>query len=190
MLNINQGGSTMYQRACQQYLTLLLNLASNKVGQTTIASADGVTHSQAVVYLHDLLTAPGTNYELAKNIAETLNNAQLVLSGVIPLTTPNIIFGEGMHELAFDPSSFILYPCSPNPFNPTTTLSFTLPAAARVKLSVFDIAGRQVAELVDGFQNAGVHEVIWDAAGLPSGIYCAHLSAGSRSAAQKMVLLK
>jgi predicted secreted protein len=187
MLNINQNGSTMYERACQQYLTLLLNLAANKVGQLTLASADGVTHSQAVVYIHQLL---GVNNELAKNIAETLNNAQMVANGVIPLTTPNVIFGNGMQEIVLHPSAFSLQPASPNPFNPSTTLTFTLPAAARVKLSVFNISGREVARLVDSFRDAGIHEVIWDAAGLPSGIYCARLDAGSRSAVQKLMLLK
>jgi len=47
-----------------------------------------------------------------------------------------------------------------------------------------------IATLVEGFRDAGVHEVHWDAAGLPSGIYCARLEAGGRSAVQKLVLLK
>jgi len=95
------------------------------------------------------------------------------------------------------PTSFALLPPRPNPFNSSTTLCFNLPQASHVKLSVFDISGRQVAALVDGFRDAGIHEVTWDAAGLPSGIYCARLNevplsggAGSRSAVQKLVLMK
>ncbi len=82
-------------------------------------------------------------------------------------------------------------------FNPATTLTYTLPAAARVELSIFDIRGRLVATLVDGYRDAGVQEVYWEAAGLPSGIYCARINtvplsgeAGSRSAVQKLILLK
>jgi hypothetical protein len=78
----------------------------------------------------------------------------------------------------------------PNPLNPSTTLTYSLPAAARVRLSIYDIRGRMVASLVDGYGDAGVHEAHFDASGLPSGIYCARLEAGSRRAAQKLMLLK
>jgi len=98
--------------------------------------------------------------------------------------------GDSSSETGLSPASFALLPSNPNPFNPSTTLTFTLPAAARVKLSVFDITGRQVAALVDGFRDAGIHEVYWNAAEWPSGIYCACLEAGGRSAVQKVVLLK
>jgi len=107
--------------------------------------------------------------------------------------------GEELTSSETLPSDFALLPASPNPFNPSTSLTFTLPAAARVRLAVFDIQGRQVATLVDGFRDAGVHEVYWDTAGLPSGIYLARLTCvgfgesdlrGSRGAAQKLVLMK
>jgi hypothetical protein len=69
-------------------------------------------------------------------------------------------------------------------------VQISLPAAAGVKLSIYDIRGRLVASLVDGYRDAGVHEAHFDAAGLPSGIYCARLDAGSRRAVQKLVLLR
>jgi hypothetical protein len=78
----------------------------------------------------------------------------------------------------------------PNPFNPVTTISYTLPEASEVKMSVYDISGRQVAELVNGWRDAGVHNATFDASGLSSGVYLARLKAGDFSTAQKMALVK
>ncbi|RJP80745.1 MAG: T9SS C-terminal target domain-containing protein [Candidatus Zixiibacteriota bacterium] len=79
---------------------------------------------------------------------------------------------------------------SPNPFNPVTTLSYQLTAISRVSLRVYDTAGREVAALVDGWREAGAHQVTFDASGLPSGIYFARLSAGDVAQTQKLVLMK
>ena len=78
----------------------------------------------------------------------------------------------------------------PNPFNPTTTLSYQLPEAGRVHLAIYDISGRQVADLIDGWREAGSHGVTFDASNLPSGIYIARLQAGNVSTSQKLVLVK
>jgi len=83
----------------------------------------------------------------------------------------------------------------PNPFNPKTEISFSLPDAASVELAVYDTAGRLVRALVMGEHDAGVHVYSWDGrneAGvlLSSGIYFANLKAGGLSLNQKMVLLK
>jgi len=59
----------------------------------------------------------------------------------------------------------------PNPFNPTTTIPFDLPEVSRVKIQVFDLAGREVASPANGFYPAGSHQVIFDGSGLPSGMY-------------------
>lgn len=88
------------------------------------------------------------------------------------------------------PTAFELSPAHPNPFNPTTRLSFALPEAAHAKLSAYDITGRLVATLVNGWREAGSHEVTFDGSGLASGIYVYRLTAGSFSACGKMVLMK
>ncbi len=87
-------------------------------------------------------------------------------------------------------SEFALNGAYPNPFNPTTTISYNLDAGQRVTLRVYDISGREVATLVDGYRNAGVHEAVFDASGLASGIYITKLTAGNQTATAKLVLMK
>jgi len=80
---------------------------------------------------------------------------------------------------------------APNPFNPKTRLSFSLPEAARVSLAVFDASGRRVATLLDGAPRpAGEQAVDWDARGLASGVYLARLGAGSLRQETKLTLLR
>ncbi|TKJ38519.1 hypothetical protein CEE37_12185 [candidate division LCP-89 bacterium B3_LCP] len=79
---------------------------------------------------------------------------------------------------------------TPNPFNPTTVLSYQLQDASLVKLTVYDISGRQIAELVNGWRDTGVYEVGFDGSGLPSGVYIYHLKTGDFTSSGKMVLVK
>ncbi|MBU0508668.1 T9SS type A sorting domain-containing protein [bacterium] len=88
------------------------------------------------------------------------------------------------------PARFELLPAYPNPFNSSTTLSFTLPGTAQAKLNVYDLQGRLVRVLVDRESSAGRHSVHFDAGTLPSGFYFVGLSAGGHTAAQKLLLLK
>jgi len=88
------------------------------------------------------------------------------------------------------PESHALLSAYPNPFNPITTIGFALPIAEKVNLVVYDLAGRQVARLVDGWRDAGYHQVTFDATSFASGIYLYRLSAGSFHASGKMVLMK
>lgn len=79
----------------------------------------------------------------------------------------------------------------PNPFNPATELTYTIPASGEVSLIIYDIQGREAARLIDGFQSAGSHKITWNADNLPSGIYFARLStANGQSQTRKLVLMK
>ena len=88
------------------------------------------------------------------------------------------------------PVAYRLYQNAPNPFNYATVIRFALPQAGRVKLDVFDLAGRLVGTLVNGERPAGYHQVTWDASKLPSGIYFCRVEAGSFTAVKKMILIK
>ena len=88
------------------------------------------------------------------------------------------------------PAEFALLGNYPNPFNPTTTIDFALETANVVQLKVFDVSGREVATLVNGYRDAGSHSVSFDASGLASGVYIYRLTSGSQTAVSKMVLMK
>ncbi len=88
------------------------------------------------------------------------------------------------------PGEFALYGAYPNPFNPTSTIRFDLPEATRVNLMVYDVSGRLVAEVVDGWRDAGYHEVTFDGMGLASGMYFYRIEAGEFNAVRKMILIK
>ncbi|RJP78826.1 MAG: T9SS C-terminal target domain-containing protein [Candidatus Zixiibacteriota bacterium] len=101
-------------------------------------------------------------------------------------------YGESfdLTEPAAAPQAHRLVGASPNPFNPTTALGYQLSAPGRVSLRVYDASGRQVTALVDGWKDAGSHEVTFDGSGLSSGIYFARLTAAGTTEVQKLVLLK
>jgi hypothetical protein len=78
----------------------------------------------------------------------------------------------------------------PNPFNPTTNISYTLKSNGKVRLSVYDLMGREVAVLVDGVQSGGPHEITFSGAGLASGIYFYRLKTADAVLTKKMALIK
>ncbi len=88
------------------------------------------------------------------------------------------------------PSKYALRQNYPNPFNPQTTINYTLQIRSYVKLSVFDVSGREVKTLVNQSQDKGEQSVIFDASGLASGIYIYKLKAGSFKQSFKMVVLR
>ncbi|HUN65617.1 MAG TPA: T9SS type A sorting domain-containing protein [Bacteroidota bacterium] len=114
-------------------------------------------------------------------------------------TVKLLIYKYGIHQPLVDavrkggaavPASFRLGQNYPNPFNPTTTIHFEIPKESPVRLSIFDILGREVAQLVDGRKAAGSYDLPFDASKLASGIYFYRLSAGDFTDTKKMLLLK
>lgn len=88
------------------------------------------------------------------------------------------------------PTVIELFQNYPNPFNPTTNIRYILPARERVSLRVFDIAGREVATLVDAVQDAGSHVVQWNTDGVASGVYLYRLRTSRGIPTRKMILLR
>lgn len=96
----------------------------------------------------------------------------------------------GVNDFDLGPSSFALEQNFPNPFNPSTTIKFTVPQYSKVTLKVFDILGREVSTLINENKSAGDYVVNFDASALASGMYIYKLTAGDFTAAKKMMLLK
>jgi uncharacterized delta-60 repeat protein len=102
-------------------------------------------------------------------------------------------YGENFDDLVMEqvtPTQCSLIGAYPNPFNPTTTISYQLPATGFINLSVYDISGKKVAELVNGNREAGAHEVTFDATDLASGVYLYKLETGNITMTNKMVVIK
>jgi hypothetical protein len=79
---------------------------------------------------------------------------------------------------------------SPNPFTGQARIGFALPEAARVRLAVYDVLGREVIVLVDGAREAGRHEAVLDGGALPAGVYLVRLAAGPFVQAQRVTLVR
>jgi hypothetical protein len=101
-------------------------------------------------------------------------------SGIIAVETGGTIF----------PRDFSLAQNYPNPFNPSTIINYQLPTSSNVKISIYDALGREVNILVNGSQNAGNHNVEWNAVNFPSGVYFYRMEAGSFVSNRKMILIK
>jgi hypothetical protein len=88
------------------------------------------------------------------------------------------------------PTEFILEQNFPNPFNPTTTINYSVPQTSQVQIKIFDVLGDEIETLVNEEKAAGTYEVTWYAENLPSGVYFYQLRAGSFVETKKMLLLK
>jgi hypothetical protein len=119
------------------------------------------------------------------------NNELINLEGDIPAFENNQLYMlSSLTEAVALPESFSLDRAYPNPFNPTTTLSFAIPVDSEVSLSVYNLQGREVSTLIDGNMDAGYHSVVWDADSYSSGVYFVKMVAGEFMNTQKLMLVK
>ena len=88
------------------------------------------------------------------------------------------------------PDKFELFQNYPNTFNPTSKIEYILPKDSKVKLVIFDVLGQEVRTLVDGIENAGFKSVLFDASGLPSGVYFYRLQADNSIEVRSMLLMR
>ena len=111
---------------------------------------------------------------------------------------PNIIYPdeyvnvtiEADHEQTNEVDMFHLEQNYPNPFNPTTTINYSLPKAGNTTLSIYNLSGQKVAQLVSESLPQGHYSIQWDASGLASGVYFYRLESGSYSQTRRLVLIK
>jgi hypothetical protein len=99
-------------------------------------------------------------------------------------------FEKAIQQPGVIPEEIYLSSAFPNPFNPATTIRYGLSRTSNITITIFDVAGRLVATLVNGHRDAGHHEITFDASNLASGLYIYRIEAGDFIASSKMVLLK
>ena len=113
------------------------------------------------------------------------------LKGYVPAWSENRFFIiSNLTQEKTLPETFSLQRAYPNPFNPTTTISFALPKYSNVLLEVYDINGRIVSTLVDNMLKDGYHSVVWNADSYSSGVYFVKMQAGDFMSIQKLLLVK
>ena len=123
----------------------------------------------------------GTNPAVILNMTNPMNQIALF----------DTINSVGISNIGTEiPDKYSLYQNYPNPFNPSTTIKFDIPASSFANLKVYDINGREVAELVSQNLQAGKYQYTFDASGLSSGIYYFKLVSGEYNQIKKMILLK
>ncbi len=152
----------------------------------------------AVASAHDTVTEADTmrlpvlfTPDTSKAYSDTLyilSNASVPLTKV-PLSGKGTITAVSQNESGV-PKSYGISQNYPNPFNPTTVINYQLPVSSYVILKVYDILGREVATLVNGWQNAGYYNATLNAVNLPSGVYIYRLQFASGQISKKMVILK
>jgi hypothetical protein len=121
---------------------------------------------------------------------EYVNMFTYNLYGDPSLAREGIPVGIETESLTELPSSFLLAQNCPNPFNPTTQITYALPKQCLVRLDVYNMLGQRVATVVDGEQKAGYKSATWNASSLSSGIYFYRLQAGDFVQTRKMVLIR
>jgi parallel beta-helix repeat protein len=158
------------------------------------------TASQFMVPEGHYLAVRGTLYNEDRDFNFHRGGAWAFFSA--PEGTPHYPGLEAVGDLPEQPESFDLQLSNyPNPFNPTTTIEFTLPFPQEVELTVYNVTGQRVAILADGMYQAGIHRVTFDtnswaglkpapAMSLPSGVYIYRLTAGDNEISKKMILVQ
>jgi hypothetical protein len=174
---ILKGNQTALARAKQEYLSPLLNIASGKLSTAAVVTADGGTASQVIQYMADLLNdGDPTNDSAARALGETINSAQLVEAGAVPLQRYETI-AYARSQLASAPLRVSPNPGGGGPYS----FSFAMSRAGRARLEIYGVRGRLVAVPLAGSLSYGRHVVTWrcsgrDARPVAKGLYFARLT--------------
>ncbi len=135
------------------------------------------------LYIRLLLTSDGED----ESYGWFVDDIHLVLNQEMPIV--------GIEDDFYLPSEIVLHDAYPNPFNPVTTIQYSLPNAGIVDLKIYDLMGREVRSLVNAFTSAGTQSILWDAKddfGNPvsSGVYIYRLETEGQMLSKKLILLK
>ena len=142
---------------------------------------------------HDI----GTSGVIEGNVVQSLTDGSYIIIG-----TEWFLFGDRdvllvkinsndhLDILTIEPNEYNLNQPYPNPFNPITTISFSVPNYDFVSIKVYDISGRLVCNLVEDYFNQGTHYLTWDGTDFSSGQYLVKMESGSFSKMQTISLIK
>jgi hypothetical protein len=161
-----------------------IQVSNDGASWTTVYANDtGAAGTQDVTF-----TATAARYVRLYTKKNNKSNYRVIEFEIYGSTSKAVSQTAGSEMIA--PDKISLAQNYPNPFNPATTISFALPEGMHVTLKIINIAGQEVTTLVNGYREAGIHRVTFNAAKLPSGVYIAVLKAGETTQVQRMTLMK
>ena len=168
-----------FDRAYAQYNSLGTNIDSLTVN---ISTDGGITFPIEAFRRggFQLSTAPITSSFFIPQDNTQWRTYEFSLNGTVSVNS----YGENI------PFKFTLNQNYPNPFNPSTVISYDLPVSGNVSVTIYDILGKEIKNLVNEFQNPGSYNVTFNAGGLSSGVYFYRLNTEGFTEIKRMVLLK
>jgi len=165
--------------------TFSLGPAGIKLDRACTVSVSGLTDDNGITLalLQDgkWLSIPTTHVLATGELRGSINRL-----GVLGVVRKSDVEGE-MENV---PTQFALEQNYPNPFNPSTAIEFEIAHPSRVRLTVYDVLGKEVVRLLDEERSAGHYSIRFDASGVPSGVYFYRLSADGYSQTRKLVVVK
>jgi hypothetical protein len=186
------GDGAIVLRNSFQQDPLFANLSE---GDVHVRSAGGRWDSLLEDWVIDSVTSPAVDAgdpDAPFDLEPDPNGGRVNLGayGNTPQASKSPVPGTSVSVVREFPQTVTLLPAYPNPFNPVATIRFSLDQATLVELDVFDLLGRSVRVLASEVFSAGEHTRVFDASGLPSGIYQIMLKTESGLQTQRVILLK
>ena len=160
-----------------------------------------IAEDAAAIEVMNSTTELTIEYNIVKDAGDHMlwvlatENDEFVLEGMGSIVLPGNVTDMTLQKEVEVPEMFGLSQNFPNPFNPVTNISFQVPEASDITVSVYNMMGQKVAELVQGHVDAGYHQVVWDSRNLQgesvsSGVYLYTITSGDFHAMKKMILMK
>jgi len=160
---------------------ILAQSSENYSLKKSVLDAGGSSASSASYQVMDAVGQPGI---IGTQTSENFQASSGFFAGGIEVT------GVEEKEILEKPKSFQLYQNYPNPFNPETTIQFDVKESCQVSLTIYDLLGRQLSNLVNDHFDPGAYTVTFNASSVPSGIYVYRIQMGEFRSVRKMIVLE
>jgi len=205
-LNVNEWLRTSMDSRVKNYLEIHAEFELNTSKHVIIAHPDRITNKPAWLAdyqetdfkiivsesneIHRELTLFYREVQAGELITLGKNSNDGTASSLMYIVLIGEVDPVSVDIFAELPSSFGLSQNYPNPFNPSTTIEYAVPYRTVVTITVYDVMGREVAGLVNGYHESGSYSAVWNAQNFPSGVYYYRISADNFSDVKRLLLIK